>query len=141
MKYFDLTLKDLLLTDFTLYKSENRYQKVDYKNYLTNKNTVKYLEENNVVSINSGFDLLKNMKYKDIFKAYLSSKHFENSIMELKSKNEDKYYIQEYIRLSKNFLEYFSGNDTTGDEDEINEEITNNLITDGFDKFRNNFGF
>ena len=141
MKYFDLTLKDLLLTDFTLYKSENRYQKVDYKNYLTNKNTVKYLEENNVVSINSGFDLLKNMKYKDIFRAYLSSKHFENSIMELKSKNEDKYYIQEYIRLSKNFLEYFSGNDTTGDEDEINEEITNNLITDGFDKFRNNFGF
>jgi len=51
LKYFDLTLKDLLLTDFTLYKSENRYQKVDYKNYLTNKNTVKYLEENNVVSI------------------------------------------------------------------------------------------
>ena len=114
------------MTDFTLCKSENRYQKADYKNYLTNKNTVKYLQENNVVSINSGFDLLKNMKYKDIFRAYLSSKHFENSIMELKSKNEDKYYIQEYIRLSKNFLEYFSGNDTTGDEDEVNEEITNN---------------
>jgi len=141
LKYSDFTFKNLLLTDFTLYKSENRYQKVDYKNYLTNKNTVKYLEENNVVSINSGFDLLKNMKYKDIFIAYLSSKHFENSIIELKNKNEDKYYIQECIRLSKNFLEYFSGNDTTGDEDEINDEITNNLITNGFDRFRNNFGF
>ena len=102
---------------------------------------MKYLEENNVVSINSGFDLLKNMKYKDIFIAYLSSKHFENSIIELKNKNEDNYYIQECIRLSRNYLEYFSENDTTGDEDEINEEITNNLITDEFDKFRNNFGF
>ena len=141
LKYLNFTFKDLLLTDFTLYKSENRYQKADYKNYLTNKNTVKYLEENNLISINSGFDLLKNMKYKDIFRAYLSSKHFENSIIELKNKNEDSYYIQEYIRLSRDYLEYFSGNDTTGDEDEINEEITNNLITDGFDKFRNNFGF
>ena len=102
---------------------------------------MKYLEENNVVSINSGFDLLKNMKYKDIFRAYLSSKHFENSIIELKNKNEDNYYIQECIRLSRNYLEYFSENDTTWDEDEINDEITNNLITDGFDRFRNNFGF
>ena len=102
---------------------------------------MKYLEENNVVSINSGFDLLKNMKYKDIFIAYLSSKHFENSIIELKNKNEDNYYIQECIRLSRNYLEYFSENDTTWDEDEINDEITNNLITDGFDRFRNNFGF
>ena len=55
-------------------------------------------------------------------------------------KNEDSYYIQEYIRLSRNYLEYFSGNDTTGDEDEINEEINKFLITDAFDKFRNNFG-
>ena len=81
------------------------------------------------------------MKYKDIFIAYLSSKHFENSIIELKNKNEDNYYIQECIRLSRNYLEYFSENDTTWDEDEVNEEITNNLITDEFDKFRNNFGF
>ena len=89
---------------------------------------MKYLEENNVISINSGFDLLKNMKYKDIVRAYLSSKHFENSIIELKNKNEDNYYIQEYIRLSKNFLEYFSDNDTIGDEGEINEEIKNHLM-------------
>ena len=39
LKYLDFTFKNLLLTDFTLYKSENRYQKVDYKKYLTNKKT------------------------------------------------------------------------------------------------------
>ena len=140
LKYLDYTFKDLLLTDFSLSHDESRYKRADYKNYLTNKNTVKYLEENNLISINSGFDLIKDMKYKDIFRSYLSSKHFKNSIKELQTKNEDSYYIQEYIRLSKNYLEYFSGNDTTGDEDEINDEINNYLLTDEFDKFRNNFG-
>jgi len=140
LKYLDYTFKELLLTDFSLSHDESRYKRADYKNYLTNKNTVKYLEENNLISINSGFDLIKDMKYKDIFRSYLSSKHFKNSIKELQTKNEDSYYIQEYIRLSKNYLEYFSGNDTTGDEDEINDEINNYLLTDEFDKFRNNFG-
>ena len=140
LKYLDYTFKELLLTDFSLSHDESRYKKADYKNYLTNKNTIKYLEENNLISINSGFDLIKDMKYKDIFRAYLSSKYFKNSIKELQTKNEDSYYIQEYIRLSRNYLEYFSGNDTTGDEDEINEEINKFLITDAFDKFRNNFG-
>jgi hypothetical protein len=108
LKYLDYTFKELLLTDFSLSHDESRYKRADYKNYLTNKNTVKYLEENNLISINSGFDLIKDMKYKDIFRSYLSSKHFKNSIKELQTKNEDSYYIQEYIRLSKNYLEYFS---------------------------------
>ena len=140
LKYLDYTLKELLLTDFSLSHDESRYKKADYKNYITNKNTVKYLEENNFISINSGFDLIKEMKYKDIFKSYLSSKYFKNSIKELETKNEDNYYIQEYIRLSRNYLEYFSGNDTTGDKDEINDDINNYLITDAFVKFTNNFG-
>jgi hypothetical protein len=140
LKYLDYTFKELLLTDFSLSHDESRYKRADYKNYLTNKNTVKYLEENNLISINSGFDLIKDMKYKDIFRSYLSSKHFKNSIKELQTKNEDSYYIQEYIRLSKNYLEYFSGTDTAGDEDEINDEINNYSLTDEFDKFRNNFG-
>ena len=140
LKYLDYTFKELFLTDFSLSHDESRYKKADYKNYLTNKNTIKYLEENNLISINSGFDLIKDMKYKDIFRSYFSSKHFENSIKELETKNEDSYYIQEYIRLSRNYLEYFSGNDTTGDEDQIKEENDNFLITDGFDKFTNNFG-
>jgi len=139
-KYLDYTYKDLLLTDFTLCKGKFRNKKADYKNYLTNKNTIKYLEENNDISKISGFDIIKNMKYKDIFSSYFSSKYFENSISELKNKNEDSFYIQEYIILSKNYLKYYSGNDTTGDKDEINEEIKNHLKTDEFDKLGNNFG-
>ena len=140
LKYLDYTFKELFLTDFSLSHDKSRYKKADYKNYLTNKNTVKYLEENNLISINSGFDLIKDMKYRDIFRSYFSSKYFEDSVKELETKNEDSYYIQEYIRLSRNYLEYFSGNDTTGDEDQIKEENDNFLITDGFDKFTNNFG-
>ena len=37
-------------------------------------------------------------------------------------------------------MKYYSGNDTAGDKDEINEEIKNRLKTDEFDKLGNNFG-
>jgi len=140
LKYLDYTFKELLLTDFSLSHDKSRYKKADYKNYLTNKNTVKYLEENNLISINSGFDLIKDMKYRDIFRSYFSSKYFKNSIKELETKNEDSYYIQEYIRLSRNYLEYFSGTDITGEKDEIDDEIKKYLITETLDKFTNNFG-
>jgi len=140
LKYLDYTFKELLLTDFSLSHDKSRYKKADYKNYLTNKNTVKYLEENNLISINSGFDLIKDMKYRDIFRSYFSSKYFEDSVKELETKNEDSYYIQEYIRLSRNYLEYFSGNDITGEKDEIDDEIKKYLITETLDKFTNNFG-
>jgi hypothetical protein len=84
-KYLEYSYKDLLLTDFALCQDEYRNKKIDYKNYLNNKDTIAYLEENEELSINSGFYLIKDMKYKDILKAYFSSKQFENSIIELKN--------------------------------------------------------
>ena len=139
-KYLDFTYKDLLLTDFTLCGKDYKNKRIDYNNYLKNKDTVEYLEQNNEVSINSGFDLIKNMKYKDILKAYFSSKQYEYSLLELKNKKEDDNYIQEYIRFSKNYLNYFSIYDKTKDNDELSNDINNFLLSDEFEKFKKNFG-
>ena len=128
------------MTDFTTCEKDYKYKNSDYNNYLNNKDTVEYLEKNNEVSINSGFELIKNMKYKDILKAYFSSKQYENSLIELKNKKEDYNYIQAYIKLSKNYLEYFSSNDKTKDKDELSEDIKKYLLSEEFEKLRKNLG-
>ena len=134
-KYLEYSYKDLLLTDFSLCQDEYRNKKIDYKNYLNNKDTIAYLEENEELSINSGFYLIKDMKYKDILKAYFSSKQFENSIIELKNKNENIDYIQEYIKMSKNYLNYFSIKKKNGSKNLLNEELANFFDFDYSDNF------
>ena len=37
------------------------------------------------------------------------SEEFENSIIKLKNKKESDEYINNYIRLSQNYINYFSG--------------------------------
>ena len=74
--------------------------------------TLGYLEKNPEISKISGFDIVKKMKYRDILKAYFSSHEFEISVKQLEEEKESEEYIQEYIYLAKNYIEYF----TKGDE-------------------------
>ena len=124
-KYLEYSYKDLLLTDFTLCQNEYRNKKIDYNNYI----------ENEEISINSGFYFIKDMKYKDMLEAYFSSKQFENSIIELKNKNESIDYIQKYIKLSKEYLNYFSSNKKNDIKNLLNEELGNYLTFDYLDNF------
>ena len=119
--YLEFTYKDLLLTDFTICGKEYKNKNIDYNNYLNNKSTVEYLEQNYEISINSGFDLIKNMKYKDILKAYFSSKQYEYSILELKNKKEDFNYIIDYMKLSETYLDYYT-KITTKEKDKLSED-------------------
>ena len=48
------------------------------------------------------------MKYKDILKAYFSSKEFDESIKELYNKKEKLSYIEKYINKALNYVDYFS---------------------------------
>ena len=139
-KYLDFTYKDLLLTDFTSGQKDYKNKSIDYNNYLNNKETVEYLEKNNEISINSGFELIKNMKYKDILKAFFSSKQYENSVIELKDKKEDYNYIREYIKLSKRYLDYFSLNNSRRDKVELHGDIKKYLLSEEFEKIRKNLG-
>ena len=138
--YLEFTYKDLLLTDFTICGKEYKNKKIDYNNYLNNKGTVEYLEQNIEISINSGFYLIKNMKYKDILKAYFSSKEFEYSILELKNKKEDSNYIIDYVNLSKTYLDYF-GKINKKEENEIKEDPEEYFTFGVIEKHKNNLNF
>ena len=136
--YLEFTYKDLLLTDFTICGKEYKNKKIDYNNYLNNKSTVEYLERNSEISINSGFDLIKNMKYKDILKAYFSSKQYEYSILELKNKKEDSNYIIDYMKLSETYLDYFT-NIKTKVKDELSEDSGKYFTFGEYENDKNKF--
>ena len=111
---FEMTFNDLLTYDFQGNKNKN----VDNKKIMKNKEVVEYLEQNPEISKNSGYDLIKNKKYKDLLKIYFSSAEFENSISRLKEEKEENDYIQEYIYRAKNYIEFYSN----FDKDKISED-------------------
>ena len=112
---FEMTFNDLLTYDFQGNKNKN----VDNKKIMKNKEVVEYLEQNPEISKNSGYDLIKNKKYKDLLKVYFLSAEFENSIDRLKQEKEENDYIQEYIYRAKNYIEFYSN----FNKDKISEDI------------------
>ena len=79
---------------------------------------MEYLENNPEISKESGFDLIKVMKYKDLLKNYFNSAEFEDSIIRLKKENEDKDYALDYVIKAKKYVEYFSNYQKDGKEEE-----------------------
>ena len=127
MKFLEQPYINLLTTDFTKELNKtNDYKKKnsDEKQYLKNKKVLEYLENNPKISENSGFDLIKNMKYKEILNAYFHSKQFEDSIIQLKNENETHEYIQSYIYYAETYIQYFFSNNSNKEKNSGNE---NNL--------------
>ena len=111
---FEMTFNELLSYNFLNKKNKS----ADSKKSEKNKEVVEYLEQNPEISKNSGYDLIKNIKYKDLLKIYFSSAEFENSISRLKEEKEENDYIQEYIYRAKNYIEFY----TNFDKDKISED-------------------
>ena len=107
-KYMNLTYHELLSIDFTELKKDNIEEDMEQKQIFKNKNVLEYLKNNPDISNNSGYDNIKDMKYKDLLQLYFSSKEFENSIFQLKNKNESIEYIDSYIKLSQDYINFFS---------------------------------
>ena len=127
MKFFEQPYINILTTDFTKELNKtNEYKKkeIDEKQYLKNKKVIEYLENNPEISENSGFDLIKNMKYKDLLDAYFHSKQFEDSIIQLQNEKETHEYIQSYIYYAENYIQYFTSNNSNKEKNIGNE---NNL--------------
>lgn len=117
----DYTYKEILSSDFSDI-SKIGFVKVDNIKLERNKRVLKYLEENPDISKRSGFDIVKNMKYKELLRFYFTSFQFENSLNLLKEENECYDYIQEYIYRAKTYIRFFS--------DYVpNEENKNNSVT------------
>lgn len=119
----ELTYKEMLSTDFNqeINSVSNSNYKVDNVKFLKNQKVLKYLEENPEILKRSGFDLVQNLKYKDLLKIYFISAQFEKSISQLKEENESKEYIQEYIYRAKTYIKFYSSYEKT-------EENRSNII-------------
>ena len=105
-KALNLTYKEIISTDFNNELKINS-SKVDTK-FTRNQKVLKYLEENPDISERAGFNLIQDMKYKDLLKLYFISSQFENSIDQLKTENESTDYIEEYIYRSKTYIKFYS---------------------------------
>ena len=106
-QYFDSTYEDLLKINFSDIEKDYPNKECDYNQFNKNKKTLEYLSQNPEISRISGFDKVKKMKYRDILVAYFSSDEFEKSIGQLIEEDESAEYIQEYILLAQNYIEYF----------------------------------
>ena len=106
-QYLYSTYEDLLKINFSDIEKDYPNKECDYNQFNKNKKTLEYLSQNPEISRISGFDKVKKMKYRDILVAYFSSDEFEKSIGQLIEEDESAEYIQEYILLAQNYIEYF----------------------------------
>ena len=111
----ELTYEDLFNYTHEKVVEENKYEMKPYqeqankaaeKKYEKNLKTLGYLKNNKEISEKSGWERIKKMKYIDLLKAFFSSREFENSLNELKQR-EDKNYINNYLYFASNYIEYF----------------------------------
>ena len=132
-KCFELTYKELLSTNFLIELKKENYKnsKVDQNKLKKNIEVLEYLEKNPDICKRSGFDLIKDTKYKDILNIYFTSAQFENSLFQLKAEKESPEYIQEYINKAKTYVSFYSnstsnddknGNSKNNEEEEESEE-------------------
>ena len=126
-KCFELTYKELLSTNFLIELKKENYKnsKVDQNKLKKNIEVLEYLEKNPDICKRSGFDLIKDTKYKDILNIYFTSAQFENSLFQLKAEKESPEYIQEYINKAKTYVSFYSnstGNDDKSGNSKNNEE-------------------
>ena len=81
----------------------------DKEKYQVNIKTINYLETNKEISNRINFDNIKKRTYGDLFKEYLESHEFEESVLELlKEVDVTQKYIINYIIKAFEYIDYFS---------------------------------
>ena len=106
----DLTYRQILSMDFVNDIDEDKYKnkKVDYSKYKNNLRVLEYLDEHPDICKNSGFDIIGNMKYKDLLEQYFNSEEFDKAIQKLKDEKEEEEYIEEYQNKAKTYIQFFA---------------------------------
>ena len=107
----DITYRELLEKDFVSNIDEKTYKnkKVDLSKYNNNKKVLEYLDNNPQIYKGSGFDIIGNMKYRELFEQYFNSEEFDKALAKLKEENEDDDYIEEYKNKAQTYVQFFSG--------------------------------
>ena len=77
-----------------------------------NEKAKEYLDNNPDICQKSKWNIIKNMKYKELLDAFFLSAEFEKSIADLKNKpknkNVDALYLENYIKYALNYTEFYS---------------------------------
>ena len=104
----NLTYEEIITNNW-LGDIDGREYGPDKDKYDKNLELLKYLNENKEISKKAEFNIIKNMTYEEILKAYFTSKEFENSLIEIYDKNkmEKLEYIEEYINKSFTYVDFF----------------------------------
>ena len=76
------------------------------KKYRRNIQVLEYLNRNGKISEESGWLIIKNMKYKDLLQAYFNSNEFLESVEEL-SKKESIDYMNSYHYFASTYINFF----------------------------------
>lgn len=96
----NLTFYDIISTNFCKDEIENLYE----NNY--NLEVLKHLEEQKDISEKIKFDLIKKMKFSEMFGAFLKSKEYQKEIKSIKEK--DEKYFERFEKKAREILYYFS---------------------------------
>ena len=100
--------KDKQILDMKLLQIFENKELYDEQNLCNYYHNLKVLEQLRLEE-NPELNLILNKKYKDLFEEYLNSDEFKiREINRLKKMERDDYYIEKYIYLAKNYIEFCS---------------------------------
>ena len=96
--------KLLNMTLFEILETETIYSNDELNNFRHNYQVIEKKEIKENIELKKIF----NKKYFELFKEYINSKEFKIDEINRLRKKFDKSYIERYIYLSKNFIEFFA---------------------------------
>ena len=89
----------------SIFTSEDIYGKEKPKSYLNNLEVIESLKEKN----HEIYKILTTVKFREHYPKYLLSETYEKNIDKIKNRHKvDIKYHNKFIKLSKNFVEYFT---------------------------------
>ena len=100
-KVINMTLSEIFLNEEINVNNTNK----DLTNYFHNLKVINNID----IKENKEFQKILNMKFYELFNEYLNSVEFQiDEINRLKKKKFENSFINRYISISKNFIDFFS---------------------------------
>ena len=100
-KVINMTLSEIFLNEEININNTNK----DLTNYFHNLKVINNMD----IKENKEFQKILNMKFYELFNEYLNSVEFQiDEINRLKKKKFENSFINRYISISKNFIDFFS---------------------------------
>ena len=104
--FLNQTFRDFIIDDsFQEDEEDDEHESTDRINYENNYKILIYLE--NKYLDNTELNITLHKKIKEIYKEYLLSEKFGDSIVNLKNERKDEQYIDIYITVANDFINFY----------------------------------